>query len=63
MVLRGTFYHGIGEKFDESKLEARPARSFFTEPKGVRHFRMTKGEGVVLYFVGTGPSTTDNLEK
>jgi hypothetical protein len=24
-MLRGTFYHGIGEKFDESKLEARPA--------------------------------------
>ena len=63
MVLRGTFYHGIGEKFDESKLEARPAGSFFTEPKGVRHFGMTKDEGTVLYFVGTGPSTTDNLEK
>ena len=63
MVLRGTFYHGIGEKFDESKLEARPAGSFFTEPKGVRHFGMTKDEGTILYFVGTGPSTTDNLEK
>jgi hypothetical protein len=50
-------------KFDESKLEERPAGSFFTEPKGVRHFGMTKDEGVVLYFVGTGPSTTDNLEK
>jgi quercetin dioxygenase-like cupin family protein len=63
IVLRGTFYHGIGEKFDESKLEARPVGSFFTEPKGVRHFGMTKDEEVVLYFVGTGPSTTDNLEK
>jgi quercetin dioxygenase-like cupin family protein len=63
MVLRGTFYHGIGEKFDEGKLEARPAGSFFTEPKGVRHFGTTKDEGTVLYFVGTGPSTTDNLEK
>ena len=63
IVLRGTFYHGIAEKFDESKLEARPVGSFFTEPKGVRHFGMTKDEGVVLYFVGTGPSTTDNLEK
>ena len=63
MVLSGTFYHGIREKFDENKLEARPAGSFFTEPKGVRHFGMTKDEGVVLYFVGTGPSTTDNLEK
>ena len=63
IVLSGTFYHGIADKFDESKLEARPAGSFFTEPKGVRHFGVTKDEGVVLYFVGTGPSTTDNLEK
>jgi len=30
MVLRGTFYHGIGEKVDESKLEDRQAGSFFT---------------------------------
>ena len=56
VVLRGKFYHGIGEKFDESKLEVRPAGSFFTEPKGVRHFGMTKDEGTILYFVGTGPS-------
>ena len=39
MVLSGTFYHGIADKFDETKLEARPAGSFFTEPRGVRHFR------------------------
>ena len=63
MVLSGTFYHGMAEKFDETKLEARHAGSFFTEPKGIRHFGMTKDEGAVLYFVGTGPSTTDNLEK
>lgn len=63
MVLSGTFYHGVGEKYDEKKLEARPAGTFFTEPKGVRHFGMTKDQGTVLYFVGTGPSTTDNLEK
>jgi quercetin dioxygenase-like cupin family protein len=63
MVLSGTFYHGIGDVFDEGKLEARPAGSFFTEPKNVRHFGMTKDAGTVLYFVGTGPSTTDNLEK
>jgi quercetin dioxygenase-like cupin family protein len=63
VVLQGTFYHGFGDKFDESKLEARPAGTFFTEPKGVRHFGMTKDEGTVLYFVGTGPSTNDDPEK
>jgi quercetin dioxygenase-like cupin family protein len=63
VVLRGTFYHGFGDKFDESKLEPRPAGTFFTEPKGVRHFGVTKDEGTVLYFVGTGPSTNDDPEK
>src|SRR5271169_4337864 len=63
VVLRGTFYHGFGDKFDESKFEERPAGSFFTEPKRVRHFGMTKDEGTVLYFVGTGPSTNDDPEK
>jgi hypothetical protein len=58
-----TWHDLIGEKFDESILDARSAVSFFTEPKGVRHLGMMKDEGVVLYFAGTGPSTTDNLEK
>jgi quercetin dioxygenase-like cupin family protein len=63
VVLRGTFYHGFGDKLDESEFEARPTGTFFTEPKGVRHFGMTKDEGAVLYFVGTGPSTNDDPEK
>ena len=63
VVLRGTFYHGFGDKFDESKMEARPAGTFFTELKRVRHFGMTKDEGTILYFVGTGPSSNDDPEK
>jgi quercetin dioxygenase-like cupin family protein len=63
VVLSGTFYHGFGDKFDESKLERRPAGSFFTEPARLRHFGVTKDEGAVLYFVGTGPSTNDDIEK
>jgi quercetin dioxygenase-like cupin family protein len=63
VVLKGTFYHGFGENFDESKLEARPEGTFFTEPKRVRHFGVTKDEGAILYFVGTGPSTNDDPEK
>lgn len=42
MVLSGTFYHGFGERFDESKVEARPAGRFFTE-KGCSSFRNDKG--------------------
>jgi quercetin dioxygenase-like cupin family protein len=63
VVLSGIFYHGYGDKFDEGSLEARPAGSFFTEPARVRHFGVTKDEGTILYFVGTGPSTNDDPEK
>jgi quercetin dioxygenase-like cupin family protein len=63
VVLSGTFYHGYGDKFDESKLEKRSAGAFFTEPTPIRHFGMTKDEGTILYFVGTGPTRTDDPEK
>ena len=62
-VLSGTFYHGYGDKFDASKLEMRPAGAFFTEPARLRHFGVTKDDGTILCFVGTGPSTTDDPEK
>jgi quercetin dioxygenase-like cupin family protein len=63
LVVSGTFYHGYGDKFDEGKLERRPAGAFFTEPARLRHFGVTKEEGTILYFVGTGPSTNDDPEK
>ena len=63
VIVSGTFYHGYGDKFDAGKLELRPAGSFFTEPAGLRHFGITKDEGTILYFVGTGPSTPDEQEK
>jgi uncharacterized RmlC-like cupin family protein len=62
-VVSGTFFHGVGDKFDASELELRPAGTFFTEPAGVSHFGATRTEGTVLYFVGSGPSTTNQIEK
>jgi quercetin dioxygenase-like cupin family protein len=47
-VLSGTFYQGLGDKFDETKLMARPAGSFYTHPAGAPHFGATRGEEVVL---------------
>jgi quercetin dioxygenase-like cupin family protein len=63
MVLTGTFYHGYGDKFDAGKLEKRPAGTYFTEPARLRHYGITKDEGTILYFVGTGVSTSDDPEK
>jgi len=55
-VISGTWYVGFGTTFDESKLVALPAGSYYTEPAGVPHFVLIKDEGVVVKVTGTGPS-------
>jgi hypothetical protein len=62
MVISGTHYIGYGEKFDEKRLHAHPAGSYFTEPANTAHFGLTKDEGAVLYFYGVGPSGNKPLE-
>lgn len=54
-ILSGTWYVGWGKKFDESKLKALPAGSFYTEPATKPHFVATKGEGAVIEISGVGP--------
>jgi SAM-dependent methyltransferase len=56
-VLGGTLYFAFGAKFDEGKLKALPAGSFFVEPPGVPHFAMTK-EDVMLQLDAVGPTGT-----
>jgi len=56
-VLSGTLYFGFGDKFDESKLRALPAGTFFVEPRNTPHYAMTKGE-VILQFNAIGPAGT-----
>ena len=63
MVVSGVHYIGYGDKFDEKKLHAHPAGTFFTEPANTAHFGMTRGEGAVLYFYAVGPSGNTALEK
>ena len=61
-VVSGTWYFGYGREFDESALKALPAGSFYTEPPGIDHFAMTKGEPVVIQITGTGPSATTYVD-
>jgi uncharacterized RmlC-like cupin family protein len=63
MVVSGVHYIGYGDKFDEKKLHAHPAGTFFTEPANTPHFGMTRDEGAVLYFYGNGPSSNIAIEK
>jgi quercetin dioxygenase-like cupin family protein len=60
-VLKGTWYFGYGDRFDEAALQALETGSFYTEPPNVAHFAMTKEE-VILQIVGTGPSSTTYVD-
>jgi hypothetical protein len=53
-VISGTVRIGMGEKFDESKMETIPAGGFGYMAPGMRHYAMTKGE-TVLQIHAMGP--------
>ena len=61
-IISGTWYVGWGEKFDEAKLIALPAGSFYTEPANVSHFVSAKDGPVVVQIIGVGPTATKMLE-
>jgi anti-sigma factor ChrR (cupin superfamily) len=46
-VLQGTLLVGMGETFDEAKLQAMNVGNFVSVPKEMRHFAMSKGETIV----------------
>lgn len=46
-VISGTFRVGMGDRFDEAKLNAYPAGSFAIMERGVHHFGQASGETVV----------------
>lgn len=58
VVLSGTLYFSLGDKWDESKLKPRPAGTFFSEAKGAPHFVWAKDGEVVIQTTGMGPTGT-----
>jgi len=53
-VLKGTFLFGMGETFEESKMQTMNVGNFVMMPKEVRHYAMSKGETIVQVH-GLGP--------
>ena len=53
-VLKGTFQVGMGEKFDETKLETMNVGNFINMPKEMRHFALSKTDSIVQVH-GIGP--------
>lgn len=62
-VIEGTWYLGIGERFDETKLEAYPTGSFIVIPADVPHFLATREGPVIVQASGHGIFRTKYLEK
>jgi hypothetical protein len=58
VVLSGTIYFGLGETWDDSKLKAFPAGTFFSEPKETPHFVWAKDGEVIVQVTGMGPTGT-----
>jgi uncharacterized RmlC-like cupin family protein len=62
-VIEGTWYLGIGERFDETKLKPYPAGSFLFIPADVPHFLATREGPVIVQVSGRGMFRTNYLEK
>lgn len=61
-VLSGTYWSGVGETFDESRLQAFPAGSFYVIPAGVPHFSAILHGEVEFQEAGVGPSSHDLIK-
>lgn len=46
-VLQGALLLGVGDSADPSKAKELPAGSFFSVPKGLHHYAMTKGDTII----------------
>lgn len=55
-VLSGTLYFARGDKWDESKVKAYPAGTFYSEPAKAPHFTWAKDGDVIIQITGIGPS-------
>jgi quercetin dioxygenase-like cupin family protein len=63
VVLKGTWYMGVGEKFDPATAVPMPVGSYIKHPAGAIHWDGAMDEEVVLQIIGEGPVTTDLVNK
>jgi hypothetical protein len=56
VVLSGTLYFGIGSQWDETKLKAFPAGTFYAGLAKSPHFAWAKDGEVIVQFTAMGPT-------
>jgi len=62
-VLSGTLYFAFGDKWDESKMNAYPAGTFFVEPPKAVHYAWAKDGPVEVQVQGIGPTGVTMVEQ
>jgi quercetin dioxygenase-like cupin family protein len=62
-VILGVFYIGIGEKYDENKLQAYPPGSVVVLPGNTPHFHFAKSGEYITQVYAIGPLGLDYLDK
>jgi quercetin dioxygenase-like cupin family protein len=63
VVLSGTFYYGLGDRWDESKLVAYPPGTFFSHPSKHSHFAWAKDGEVIIQFTAMGPTSVTQISQ
>jgi len=61
VVLSGTLYFGVGEQWDESKLKAYPAGTFYSESAKTPHYVWAKDGEVIIQTTGMGPTAAASI--
>ena len=62
-VIEGTWYVGVGDKYDPAKLKGYPAGIFVLIPAGLSHFVATKESAVIVQLSGSEKFRTEYVEK
>jgi quercetin dioxygenase-like cupin family protein len=61
-VISGVFYIGVGEQFEEEKLEAYPPGAVIVLPGGTPHFHWAKSGEYVTQVTALGPISLEYLD-
>lgn len=61
-VMSGVFYIGLGEQFDDGKLEAYPPGAVIVLPGGTPHFHWAKSGEYVTQVTAIGPLDIEYLD-
>ena len=62
-VIDGTWYVGVGDKYDPAKLKGYPTGSFVLIPAGLPHFVAAKESAVIVQLSGGEKFRTAYVEK